>query len=59
MFFAGWVTSLFYIPKRSDKYGRKFYIMTGLLLEVSMLVIIYFTTSIEITIFAMFLVGLS
>lgn len=57
MYFAGWVTSLLFVPAISDKKGRKWFPIVFTAIELVIFTYMYFTHSLTAIIVCMYIVG--
>jgi MFS family permease len=59
MFFFGWMCSLLVIPRLADKFGRKWFVRGGLMLQTVCFFMFFFTKDLTVVLVGMFMVGLS
>jgi len=59
MVFVGWVVTLPWVPRLSDMYGRKMIFNIGMLIDLAMFIIMFFTTKIDSMIMVTFMFGLA
>ena len=59
MYFIGWASTLLFIPRLADKYGRKKVYATGVACQVILYTSIFFITSINLMIIVVLLYGMT
>ena len=59
MVFVGWVITLPWVPRLSDMYGRKLIFNIGMLTDLAMFILMFFTTKINYMILVTFMLGLA
>ena len=57
--FAGWITTLYHVPRLSDRIGRKAIFQIGLTLQLVMLIGLFTTTDLRATYVFMFIFGMA
>mmetsp|Transcript_40669 Transcript_40669/g.53345 ORF Transcript_40669/g.53345 Transcript_40669/m.53345 type:complete len:141 (+) Transcript_40669:476-898(+) len=59
MVFIGWVITLAFVPRLSDKYNRKKIFLAGMYIDWLLFIAMFFTTSLDLMIVVTFLFGLA
>lgn len=59
MFFAGWVSTILFIPLASDKIGRKWIFFLSVFITCGTLMTMYLSHNINLTISMMFVSGMA
>ena len=57
LFFAGWTISCFFIPRLSDRNGRKWFIIVNLIIQLLSLIAIVFSKNLVFLLAGMFVMG--
>ena len=57
-FFAGWIVTLFIIPRIADLYGRKYIFRAGMTVQLAAFSVVMLTSNIYVMISAIFILGM-